>query len=75
MQTSSEDFTVESSMYHATFCITYKDSVPPETNSGTALSFIYMISVMPMCVPCHYFRLAPGRPVGPEVCRLLQPDK
>ena len=41
MQTSSEGFTVESSMYHATFCTMYKDSGSPEKSSGTALFYLY----------------------------------
>ena len=41
MQTSSEDFTAESSMYHATFCIMYEDFGSPEKNSGTTLFYLY----------------------------------
>ena len=41
MQTSSKDFTVKISMYHATFCIKYEDSGSPEKSSGTALFYLY----------------------------------
>ena len=41
MQTSSEDFIVESSMYHGTFCIKYEDSGSPENSSGTTLFYLY----------------------------------
>ena len=53
MRTSSEDFTVKSCMYHATFCIKYEDSGSPEKNLGTTL-FIHMIRIMPTNVLFHY---------------------
>ena len=53
-QTSSEGFTIESSIYHATFCTMYKDSGPPRRARGLP-SFIYMIGVMPMRMYSLFF--------------------
>ena len=53
-QTSSEGFTVESSMYHATFCTCIKTLGPPRRVRGLP-SFIYMISVMPMSMCSFIF--------------------
>ena len=38
---SREDFTVKSSMYHATVFIKYETNGPPEEHSGTALLYLY----------------------------------
>ena len=70
--TSSEGFTVESSMYHATFCTMYKDSGSPDKSSGTALFYLYdkyHAHENVWSFPSAWHRV---QPVGPEPRRLLQ---
>ena len=71
-QTSSEGFTVESSMYHTTFCTMYKDSGSPEKSSGIALFYLYDKRHIYENVYSIFSAWHRVRPVGPEPRRLLQ---